>query len=125
MRRRCAAITQGLMKLGLLKGALAGLIKEQAYLPFFIHRTGHWLGLDVHDVGDYKDRRRVARARAGHGAHGRAGDLHPTRARVPKEFWNIGMRIEDDVLVTAGGTEVLTAELEKTPEAVERLVQSA
>ncbi len=119
------AITQGLMRLGLLKGTLSGLIKEQAYLPFFSHRTGHWLGLDVHDVGDYRIGGEWRVLEAGMALTVEPGIYIRPAPRVPKEFWNIGARIEDDVLVTAGAPEVLTAELEKTPEAVERLVQSA
>ncbi len=52
--RRCASITQGLVKLGILKGRVPALIRSGAYRRFFMHRTGHWLGMDVHDVGDYK-----------------------------------------------------------------------
>jgi Xaa-Pro aminopeptidase len=119
------AITQGLVKLGLLKGRLARLIKEQAYLAFFSHRTGHWLGLDVHDVGDYKVGGEWRVLEAGMALTVEPGIYIRPSPRVPKEFWNIGVRIEDDVLVTGGAPEVLTAALEKTPEAVERLVQSA
>src|ERR1700675_2560748 len=116
-------ITQGLVKLGLLKGPLTRLVKEKAYLKFFSHRTGHWLGLDVHDVGDYKV-----------GGEWRVWEpcmvltvepviyIRPSPG-VPKAFWNIGIRIEDEVLVTADGREVLTAALEKSPDAIEALRQ--
>jgi Xaa-Pro aminopeptidase len=119
------AITHGLIKLGLLKGTLARLIKDQAYAAFFNHRTGHWLGLDVHDVGDYKVGGEWRVLEAGMALTVEPGIYIRPSPRVPKEFWNIGIRIEDDVLVTHGAPEVLTAALEKTPEAVERLVQSA
>jgi Xaa-Pro aminopeptidase len=118
------AITQGLVKLGLLKGSVARLIKDQAYLPFFNHRTGHWLGLDVHDVGDYKVGGEWRVLEAGMALTVEPGIYIRPSPRVPKEFWNIGIRIEDDVLVTVGAPEVLTAALEKTPEALERLVQA-
>ncbi len=116
-------ITHGLVKLGLLKGSVALLIKNQAYLPFFNHRTGHWLGLDVHDVGDYKVGGEWRVLEAGMALTVEPGIYIRPAPRTPKEFWNIGVRIEDDVLVTEGAPEVLTAGLEKTPDAVERLVQ--
>jgi Xaa-Pro aminopeptidase len=119
------AITQGLIKLGLLKGKLAALIKEQAYLQFFGHRTGHWLGLDVHDVGDYKVGGEWRVLEPGMVLTIEPGIYIRPSPRVPKEFWNIGVRIEDEVLVTAAAAEVLTAGLEKTPEAIESLVQAA
>jgi Xaa-Pro aminopeptidase len=119
------AITHGLVGLGLLKGRLPRLIKDQAYLPYFNHRTGHWLGLDVHDVGDYKVGGEWRVLEPGMALTVEPGIYIRPAPRVPKEFWNIGARIEDDVLVTDGAPEVLTAALEKTPAAVERLVQSA
>ena len=119
------SITQGLVGLGLLKGRLPRLIKEQAYLPFFNHRTGHWLGLDVHDVGDYRVGGEWRVLEPGMALTVEPGIYIRPAPRIPKEFWNIGARIEDDVLVTGGTPEVLTAALEKTAEAVERLVQSA
>jgi Xaa-Pro aminopeptidase len=118
-------VTQGLVKLGLLSGPLPRLIKEQAYAPFFNHRTGHWLGLDVHDVGDYKVGGEWRVLEPGMALTVEPGVYIRPSPRVPKEFWNIGVRIEDDVLVTAQAAEVLTAALEKTPEAVEALVQAA
>lgn len=118
-------ITQGLVKLGLLKGRPAALIKEQAYLPFFGHRTGHWLGLDVHDVGDYRVGGEWRVLEPGMALTVEPGIYIRPSPRIPKEFWNIGIRIEDDVLVTAGAPEVLTAALEKTADAVEALVRAA
>ena len=100
-RRRCASITQGLVKLGLLKGRLPALIRSGAYRRFFMHRTGHWLGMDVHDVGDYKvgDEWRVLEP--GMALTIEPGIYMPAAARgVPKRFRNIGVRIEDDVVVT-------------------------
>ena len=118
-------ITQGLVKLGLLKGKIAALIKEQAYLQFFGHRTGHWLGLDVHDVGDYKVGGEWRVLEAGMVLTVEPGIYIRPSPRVPKEFWNIGVRIEDEVVVTTSGAEVLTSALEKTPEAIEALVRAA
>ena len=119
------AVTQGLIKLGLLRGSLARLIREQAYAPFFNHRTGHWLGLDVHDVGDYKVGGEWRVLEPGMALTIEPGIYIRPSAQVPKEFWNIGVRIEDEVLVTANAAEVLTAALEKTPDAIESLVQAA
>jgi len=118
-------ITQGLVKLGLLKGRPAALIKDQAYLTFFGHRTGHWLGLDVHDVGDYRVGGEWRVLEPGMALTVEPGIYIRPSPRTPKEFWNIGIRIEDDVLVTSGAPEVLTAALEKTADAVEALVQAA
>jgi len=119
------AITQGLVELGLLKGRTARLIKDQAYRAFFSHRTGHWLGLDVHDVGDYKVGGEWRVLEPGMALTVEPGIYIRPSPKVPKEFWNIGVRIEDDVLVTQGAPEVITATLEKSAEAIEQLVQAS
>src|SRR5580658_5496547 len=119
-------ITQGLVKLGLLKGRVATLIKSGAYRRFFRHRTGHWLGLDVHDVGDYKvgDEWRVLEP--GMVLTIEPGIYLPAGARgVPKRFRNIGIRIEDDVVVTKRGAEVLSARIPKDPDQIEALMARA
>jgi Xaa-Pro aminopeptidase len=90
-----------------------------------MHRTGHWLGMDVHDVGDYKvgDEWRVLEP--GMVMTVEPGIYIPAGTRgVPKRYWNIGIRIEDDVLVTAGGCEVLTAGVPKTIAQVEAAMAS-
>jgi Xaa-Pro aminopeptidase len=114
-------ITQGLVRLGLLEGSIPKLIREQEYQQFFNHRTGHWLGLDVHDVGDYKVGGEWRVLEAGMALTVEPGIYIRPSSQVPKEFWNIGVRIEDDVLVTRQAPDVLTAALEKTPEAIESL----
>ncbi|HZF16592.1 MAG TPA: aminopeptidase P N-terminal domain-containing protein [Steroidobacteraceae bacterium] len=115
------AITQGLMKLGLLKGRLAPLIKENAYKPFFMHRTGHWLGLDVHDVGDYKVDGEWRVLEPGMVTTVEPGIYIPAgMSKVARKWWNIGVRIEDDVAVTRGAPEVLTGALPVEPDDVER-----
>jgi Xaa-Pro aminopeptidase len=114
-------ITQGLVKLGLLKGSIPKLIREQQYQQFFNHRTGHWLGLDVHDVGDYKVGGEWRVLEPGMALTVEPGIYIRPSNQVPKEFWNIGVRIEDDVLVTRQAPEVLTAALEKTADAIESL----
>ncbi len=114
-------ITHGLVKLGLLEGSVPKLIREQQYQRFFNHRTGHWLGLDVHDVGDYKVGGEWRVLEAGMALTVEPGIYIRPSPKVAKEFWNIGVRIEDDVLVTKKTPEVLTAALEKTPDAIESL----
>jgi len=120
------AITQGLVKLGLLKGKVPQLIRDGAYRKFYMHRTGHWLGLDVHDVGDYKVGEQWRVLEPGMTLTVEPGLYIPAgTAGVAKRWWNIGIRIEDDVAVTAEGNEVLTAALVKEPDAIERLMQAA
>ena len=116
-------ITLGLVKLGLLKGRPAKLERDGAYRRFFMHRTGHWLGMDVHDVGDYKigDEWRVLEP--GMALTVEPGIYIPAGARgVPKRFQRIGVRIEDDVVVTKSGVEVLTDGVPKDVDAIERLM---
>ena len=114
-------ITQGLVKLGLLKGKVPNLIRDGAYRTFFMHRTGHWLGMDVHDVGDYKVGEQWRVLEPGMALTIEPGIYIPAGSKgVPKRWWNIGIRIEDDVAVTKEGHEVLTAGLIKEPEDIEK-----
>ncbi len=118
-----SVLTKGLIKLGLLKGSAVKLIKDEAYRKFYMHRTGHWLGLDVHDVGDYKfdDQWRVLEP--GMVLTIEPGLYIPAGVKgVKKQWWNIGIRIEDDVLITKDGNEVLTAEIPKTINDIEALM---
>ena len=116
-------ITRGLVKLGLLKGRPAALNKEQAYRRFYMHRTGHWLGMDVHDVGDYKvgDEWRVLEA-------GMVLTVEPGlyiqahSKGVARKWWDIGVRIEDDVLVTRNGHDILSKNVPKQVEEIEALM---
>jgi len=120
------AITQGLVRIGLLKGPIGSLIRDGAYKKFFMHRTGHWLGIDVHDVGDYKvgDEWRVFEP--GMVLTVEPGIYIPAGTKgVPKRFWNIGIRIEDDVAVTASGHENLSAGAPTDPDAIEKLMAAA
>jgi len=108
-------ITRGLVKLGLLQGEVEQLIKDEAYKPFFMHKTSHWLGMDVHDVGNYF-------------IGGKARELEPGMVltvepgiyigkdydKVPAEWRGIGVRIEDDILVTGGLPDNLTQAIPKT-----------
>ncbi|MFO7306465.1 MAG: Xaa-Pro aminopeptidase [Gammaproteobacteria bacterium] len=116
-------ITQGLVKLGLLKGKVQNLIREGAYRTFFMHRTGHWLGMDVHDVGDYKIGGQWRVLEPGMVLTIEPGIYIPAGTKgVHTRWWNIGVRIEDDVVVTKDGHEVLTADLVKEPDAIEQLM---
>jgi Xaa-Pro aminopeptidase len=117
------AITLGLRRIGLLKGNLTSLIKKKAYQRFFMHRTGHWLGMDVHDVGDYKVSDQWRLLEPGMVMTVEPGVYIADRSRgVPKRWWGIGVRIEDDVLVTRDGNEILTRDLPREPDEIESLV---
>lgn len=118
-------ITQGLVKLGILKGKAPSLIRDGEYRKYFMHRTGHWLGMDVHDVGDYKvaDHWRVLEP--GMAMTVEPGIYIPAGSKgVAKRWWNIGVRIEDDVAITAEGNEVLTAGLVKDADDIEKLMRA-
>ena len=117
-------LTEGLVALGLLQGDVDELIAQEGYKPFYMHRTGHWLGMDVHDVGDYKvgddwrpfEPGMVTTIEPGlYIAAGSAG--------VEERWWRIGIRIEDDVLVTTEGHEVLTVAAPKAIDAIEALMR--
>jgi Xaa-Pro aminopeptidase len=115
-------ITRGLKKLGFLSGTPALLIRDGAYQQYFMHRTGHWLGIDVHDVGDYKVGDQWRQLEAGMVMTVEPGIYLPAGPKVPAKFRNIGIRIEDDVLVTRDGPDVLSKDLAKEPDAVEAMM---
>jgi len=119
------ALAQGMLDLKLLTGSLDAVLEKETYKRFYMHRTGHWLGLDVHDAGEYK---RGGKWRAlvpgmtltvEPGLYVRAAD------DVPKALHDLGVRIEDDVAVTEGGCEVLTAEAPKAVDDIEALMRDA
>lgn len=120
-------IVEGLVDLGLLVGDIDEIIKEEKYKPFYMHRTGHWLGLDVHDAGGYKVNEETwQNLQPGHVLTVEPGiyiapDIKPAEGQpeVPEKWRGIGIRIEDDVLVTATGNEVLTATVPKKVEDIE------
>jgi Xaa-Pro aminopeptidase len=119
-------ITQGLIKLGILKGKLANLIRDGEYRRFFMHRTGHWLGMDVHDVGDYKLGEQWRVLEPGMVLTIEPGIYIAAGSRgVAKRWWNIGIRIEDDVAITREGNEVLTGDLVKDADGIEKLMSAA
>jgi Xaa-Pro aminopeptidase len=101
-------LTQGMVDLGLLHGEVDGLIESNAYNRFYMHRTGHWLGMDVHDAGEYKLAGEWRPLVPGMTLTVEPGLYIRPADDVPEAFWNIGIRIEDDVAVTESGCEVLT-----------------
>jgi len=108
-RAAVKVLTRGMIDIGLLQGSLDGLIESGAYRKFYMHRTGHWLGMDVHDVGDYKQDGNWCKLQAGMVLTVEPGCYVRPGEGVPEAFWNIGVRIEDDALVTPTGCEILTS----------------
>ncbi|WED42876.1 Xaa-Pro aminopeptidase [Legionella cardiaca] len=105
-------LTAGLCELGLLTGDVDTLIMQEAYKPFYMHNSGHWLGLDVHDAGRYKLNGEWRLLEPGMVLTVEPGlYVTPNIKGVDKRWWNIGVRIEDDILVTQDGHENLTAAL--------------
>jgi Xaa-Pro aminopeptidase len=114
-------ITRGLVRLGLLQGEVAKLIEDEAYKPFFMHRTSHWLGMDVHDVGAYFVGGNPRMLEAGMVLTIEPGIyIAKDNDKVAPEWRGIGVRIEDDVLVTTEGPENLTAAIPKSVQEVQR-----
>lgn len=122
-RAAIKVLAQGMIDLGLCKGTVDAVIESGDYRRFFMHRTGHWLGMDVHDAGDYKRDGAWLKLEPGMvltvepGCYVRPGD------GVPEKFWNMGVRIEDDALVTPEGCEILTREAPKQIAEVESLMR--
>lgn len=115
-------LTEGLVDLGLLKGKLAKLIEDEAYKPYYMHRTGHWLGMDVHDVGDYKRDGEWRMLEPGMVLTIEPGLYMPNTDAVPEAYRGIGIRIEDDLLITEHGNEILSAAVPKHPDEIEALM---
>ena len=115
-------LVQGLIDFKLCKGSVDKVLEDNSYKQFYMHRTGHWLGLDVHDAGDYMQKGKWRKLKPGMVLTVEPGLYIRPADNVPKSFWNIGVRIEDDVLVTAKGRDVLTAECPKTVKDVEAAV---
>ncbi|MDO8273770.1 MAG: Xaa-Pro aminopeptidase [Gammaproteobacteria bacterium] len=119
-------ITQGLVDLGLLKGDVQELIKSEAYRAFYMHRAGHWLGIDVHDVGDYKIDDKWRLLEPGMVTTIEPGIyVAPDNMDVARKWRGIGIRIEDDVLVTRTGHRVLSHGAPKTVEEIESFMAQA
>jgi len=118
-------LAQGMLDLGLLKGTLPEILEKESYKRFYMHRTGHWLGLDVHDSGDYKRQGAWRPLAPGMTLTVEPGLYIRAASDVPQRLHGIGVRIEDDVLVIDKGCEVLTAEAPKSIEAIEALMRDA
>ncbi len=118
-------LTKGLVRLGLLKGRVSKLIKDEKYKQFYMHRIGHWLGMDVHDVGDYKLDNEWRLLEPGMTLTIEPGlYIPPNCKKVDAKWRGIGIRIEDDILVTKTGYEVLTDALPKEIDEIEKLMQA-
>ena len=115
-------LTEGLVALGILKGKPKTLIKEKAYSRYFMHKTGHWLGMDVHDVGDYKVGEEWRLLEPGMVMTVEPGLYFPPQKGLARKWWNTGVRIEDDVLVTKAGHEVLSSDAPKGITEIEALM---
>ena len=116
-------LIQGFIDFKLCKGSKDEVLESSSYRQFYMHRTGHWLGLDVHDAGEYKDKAgNWALLEAGNTLTVEPGCYVRPAENVPEHFWNIGIRIEDDVLITATGNEVLTKNAVKTVTDIEAMM---
>jgi Xaa-Pro aminopeptidase len=114
------ALVEGMLRLGWLKGEVEALIESKAYRPYFMHRTSHWLGLDVHDVGSYVVEGASRALEPGMVLTVEPGlYVSPEAREVGEEYRGIGVRIEDDVLVTPSGHEILTSATPKDVAEVE------
>jgi Xaa-Pro aminopeptidase len=116
-------IAQGLIDLKLCSGSLDGVLESESYKRFYMHRTGHWLGMDVHDVGAYKVDENWRVLQPGMAFTVEPGCYIRPADDVPQELWNIGIRIEDNVVITAQGCEVLTEAAPKTVAAIETVMR--
>ena len=116
-------LVQGFIDFGWCKGSKEAVLETGAYRQFYMHRTGHWLGLDVHDAGECKDKAGDWRAlEAGMMLTVEPGCYIRPADNVPEHFWNIGIRIEDDVLVTANGCDIITIDAPKSVTDIESVM---
>jgi Xaa-Pro aminopeptidase len=115
-------LAQGFIDLGLCKGGVKEVIESGDYRRFYMHRTGHWLGLDVHDAGEYKQDDNWRKLEPGMVLTVEPGCYIRPAKNVPRQYWNIGVRIEDDVLVTAKACEVITSDAPKSAAEIEDLM---
>jgi Xaa-Pro aminopeptidase len=115
-------LAQGFIDLGLIAGPLDAALEQGTYKQFYMHRAGHWLGMDVHDAGLYRVRGESMQLAPGMVLTVEPGAYIRPADNVPERFWNIGVRIEDDVLVTKDGCENLTPIAPKTVDDIEAVV---
>lgn len=116
-------LVDGFIHYGLCKGTREQVLENGSYRQFYMHRTGHWLGLDVHDAGEYKDQAGQWRMlQAGNVLTVEPGCYVRPAENVPEHFWNIGIRIEDDAVVTEQGCEIITTAAPKTVAEIESLM---
>ena len=118
-------LAQGMIDLKLLSGSADTVIESESYKRFYMHRTSHWLGKDVHDAGEYKAGEHWAPLVPGMVLTIEPGCYIRQADDVPEAFWNIGVRIEDDAVVTAGGCEIITAAAPKKIADIEALMRDA
>lgn len=116
-------LAQGLVDLGLCQGSVDGVLESGDYKRFYMHRTGHWLGMDVHDAGEYKLKGDWRPLQPGMVLTVEPGCYISPADDIPQHFWNIGIRIEDDALVTPAGHELLTLAAPKTIAEIEEIMQ--
>jgi Xaa-Pro aminopeptidase len=118
-------LVDGMRELKLLPGSAQEILEKETYKRFYMHRTGHWLGLDVHDAGEYKRSGSWRALQPGMTLTVEPGLYIRAADDVPEALRNIGIRIEDDVVVTGGGCEVITAEAPKAAADIEALMRDA
>lgn len=118
-------LTRGLKDLGILKGRVTDLLQKEAYKPYYMHRTGHWLGLDVHDVGHYRIDDEYRPLKPGMVLTVEPGLYFGMDSDAPEKYRGIGIRIEDDVLVTRKGCEILTEHCPKTIADIEAVMSGS
>ena len=117
-------LARGFIDFGLCKGSVDEVLESGTYRQFYMHRTGHWLGLDVHDAGEYKDQQGDWRVlQAGMALTVEPGCYVRPAENVPEHFWNIGIRIEDDAIVTPSGCDIITKAAPKTVAEIEDLMR--
>ena len=117
------ALIQGLIDLSIMSGSVDGIMEQQSYRDYYMHATSHWLGLDVHDCGPYRDDKGQVRLRPGMVLTIEPGlYFGPQAKQTPDCYQGIGIRIEDDVLVTEGGRRVLSEAIPKAPAELEAII---
>jgi len=116
-------LIRGFIDFGLCQGSPESVLESGDYRRFYMHRTGHWLGLDVHDAGEYKAAGEWRQLEPGMTLTVEPGCYVRPAENVPEHFWNIGIRIEDDALVTTNGCEIMTASAPKTVAEIESLME--